>query len=308
MLSPSHSTLARLQQVITISLLSAALAWLAWYWRDAPLLALAGFAIIVLGYSLFLAVEFVALHFVGRGDSVPQPTWPELARAWLGETVMAPRVFCWRQPFRWRLVPDELVIGNAQRGRRGAVFIHGFVCNRGFWNPWLERLRAADHPFIAVNLEPVFGSIDDYAPIIEDAVRRLTQATGMPPVLICHSMGGLAARVWLRAKSADAYVHHVITIGSPHHGTWLGQFSHLENGRQMRLRNPWLQGLAQHSRQCRDTAFTCWYSNCDNIVFPASTATLEGAENRLIRGVAHVDLAFHPVVMDESLAMVTASR
>lgn len=308
MLSPSRSTLARLQQVITVSLLFAAVTWLAWYWRDAPLLALAGFAVIVLGYSLFLAVEFVALHFVGRSDSVPQPTWTELARAWLGETVMAPRVFCWRQPFRWRLVPDKLEVEDGQRGRRGAVFIHGFVCNRGFWNPWLERLRASGHLFIAVNLEPVFGSIEDYAPTIEDAVRRLTQATGLPPVLICHSMGGVAARAWLRARAADARVHHVITIGSPHHGTWLGQFSHLENGRQMSLRNPWLQELAQHSGQCRDTAFTCWYSNCDNIVFPASTATLEGADNRLIRGVAHVDLAFHPVVMDESLAMVTASR
>jgi hypothetical protein len=308
MQSPSHSTLARLQQVTTVSLLSAAVAWLAWFWRDAPLLALAGFAAVLLGHSLFLAVEFVALHFVGRGDTVPQPTWLELARAWLGETVTAPRVFCWRQPFRWRLVPDELEIEDAQRGRRGAVFIHGFVCNRGFWNPWLERLRASGHPFIAVNLEPVFGSIEDYAPIIEDAVRRLNQATGLPPVLICHSMGGLAARAWLRAKAADARVHHVITIGSPHHGTWLGQFSHLKNGRQMRLRNPWLQELAEHSGQCRDTGFTCWYSNCDNIVFPGSTAVLEGADNRFIRGVAHVDLAFHPIVMGESLAMVTASR
>jgi predicted alpha/beta hydrolase family esterase len=305
---PSHSALARLQQVTTVSLLSAALAWLAWYWRDGPLLALAGFATIALGHSLFLAVEFVALRFVGRGDSVPQPTWPELVRAWLGESLMAPRVFYWRQPFRWRIVPDELEIEEAQQGRRGAVFIHGFVCNRGFWNPWLERLRTSGHPFIAVNLEPVFGSIEDYAPIIEDAVRSLTQATGLPPVLICHSMGGVAARAWLRAKSADARVHHVITIGSPHHGTWLGQFSHLESGRQMSLRNPWLRELAQHSGQRRDTGFTCWYSNCDNIVFPASTATLAGADNRLIRGVAHVDLAFHPVVMRESLAMVTASR
>ncbi|NPC58142.1 esterase/lipase family protein [Caenimonas soli] len=307
MSSPPHSALARLQQVITVSLLCGALAWLVWHWRDSPLLALAGFLTIVLGYSLFLAVEFVALRFVGRGDSVPQPTWAELGRAWLGETVMAPRVFCWRQPFRWRVVPDALEIGHAQRGRRGAVFIHGFVCNRGFWNPWLERLRASGNPFIAVNLEPVFGSIEDYAATIEDAVLRMTQATGLPPVLICHSMGGVAARAWLRAKSPDACVHHVITIGSPHHGTWLGHFSHLENGRQMRLRNPWLQELAVHSEQCRDIRFTCWYSNCDNIVFPASTATLAGADNRLVRGVAHVDLAFHPAVMGESLAIVTSA-
>ena len=205
--------------------------------------------LIVLGYSLFLAIEFVALHFVGRGDSVPQPTWPELARAWLGEAVMAPRVFCWRQPFRWRLVPDELGDEDAQRGRRGAVFIHGFVCNRGFWNPWLERLRACGHPFIAVNLEPVFGSIEDYAPIIEDAVRRLTQATGLPPVLICHSMGGLAARAWLRAKSADVAC-------APRHYHRLAASRHL--ARSVQPSGERAPDAACATRGCKELAAAQW--------------------------------------------------
>src|SRR6185369_10614315 len=137
--------------------------------------------------------------------------WGELARAWLRETLIAPIVFCWRQPFRWREVPDRYAAGPGQPARRGVVFIHGFVCNRGFWTPWLKELRARGHPFIAVNLEPVFGSIDEYVPIIEQAVRAIIDATGMPPVLVCHSMGGLAARAWLRAMAANARVHHVIT-------------------------------------------------------------------------------------------------
>jgi triacylglycerol esterase/lipase EstA (alpha/beta hydrolase family) len=188
--------------------------------------------------------------------------------------------------------------------RRGVVFIHGFVCNRGFWNPWLVRMRTLGHPFVAVNLEPVFGSIDAYVPIIEDAVDRVTRATGLAPVLVCHSMGGLVARAWLRATSAHERVHHVITIGSPHHGTWLGRFSLLENGRQMRLGGSWVRGLEQGSDPVRNALFTCWYSSCDNVVFPASTATLPGADNRLVRGVAHVELGFHPRVMDESLAKI----
>jgi hypothetical protein len=300
----SHSALARLQQATTLVLLACGLGWLAWHWRDSPVLALAGFAAIVLSYSLFLAVEFVALRFVSASDPAPRPTWGELARAWLGETTMAPRVFCWRQPFRWREVPDQLQ-AEPLSPRRGAVFIHGFVCNRGFWTPWLKELRSAGHCFAAVNLEPVFGSIDEYVPIIEQAVRRVTDATGMAPVLVCHSMGGLAARAWLRAMAADDRVHRVITIGSPHHGTWLGRFSHLKNGRQMRLDGDWVRGLAVPSGEGRHARFTCWYSNCDNIVFPASTATLEGADNRLVRGVAHVDLGFHPHVMRESLAIIT---
>jgi hypothetical protein len=52
------------------------------------------------------------------------------------------------------------------------------------------------------------------------------------------------------------------------------------------------------------TLFTCWYSNCDNIVFPASTATLAGADNRLVHGAAHVQLAFLPEVMDATLALL----
>jgi triacylglycerol esterase/lipase EstA (alpha/beta hydrolase family) len=150
----------------------------------------------------------------------------------------------------------------------------------------------------------VFGSIDGYVPIVEAAVQRITQATGMAPVLVCHSMGGLAARAWLRANPAGGRVHHVITIGSPHHGTWLAQFSRLANGRQMQRRGEWLRRL--EAGDARNASFTCWYSNCDNIVFPASTATLPGADNRLVRGVAHVALAFHPRVMDESLALITS--
>ena len=302
----SHSTLARLLQAVIFLVLTCSLAWLGWHWSESPLLAVAGAVAIAMIHSVVLAVEFVALRFVSRFDPAPRPTWRELALAWLSETLMALRVFCWRQPFRWREVPDRLEAAPAGPAKRGAVFIHGFVCNRGFWTPWLKELSARGHPFAAVNLQPVFGSIDEYVPIVEDAVQRVTGATGMAPVLICHSMGGLAARAWLRAMSADARVHHIITIGSPHHGTWLARFSRFKNGRQMKMHSDWLGQLERSIEEKRNANFTCWYSNCDNIAFPASTGALPGADNRLVRGAAHVDLGFRPEVMAESLARVSA--
>lgn len=300
---PSRSALARLLQFTTLSVLLAAMAWLVWQWPHAPALAIAGALFIAFFYSLVLGFEFVALRLMGGGDPAPRPTWGELARAWLGETVAALRVFAWRQPFRWRELPDDLA-GPGGAPRRGVVFVHGFVCNRGFWTPWMKELRARGHRFAAVNLEPVFGSIDDYVPIVERAVEEVTRATGMPPVLVCHSMGGLAARAWLCAAKAEARIHHVVTIGSPHNGTWLAQFSHMRNGRQMRRRGEWLRRLEQQESPGGNAKFTCWYTNCDNIVFPASTATLPGADNRLVRGVAHVELAFHAQVVRDSLALV----
>jgi len=145
-------------------------------------------------------------------------------------------------------------------------------------------------------------------PQIEDAVQRVTAATGRAPLLVCHSMGGLAARAWLRAHQADARVHHVITLGTPHHGTWLARFSPLANGQQMALHSAWLRQLALDEPAQRSRLFTCYYSNCDNIVFPTSVATLPGADNRLLPGVPHVALGFDQQVMAEALARADIGR
>lgn len=298
--------IARLQKLITLSLLACSLLWLALFWGSSQLVALAGTGTIVFFYSGFLALEFLALRLAGQHAPGELPSWKELLTAWMGETTAAPVVFCWRQPFRTNEVPDSLDPAHFQPGRRGAVFIHGFACNRAFWTPWLREMRSRGKAFVAVNLEPVFGSIDEYAQIIDQAVADVAQATGQRPVLICHSMGGLAARAWLRTMRADHRVHHVITIGTPHRGTWLGRFSRVLNGQQMNLASDWVTQLAAYGNEDRHAAFTCWYSNCDNIVFPVSTATLPGADNRCLRGVAHVALAFRPEVMSASLAKLDA--
>jgi pimeloyl-ACP methyl ester carboxylesterase len=296
--------LASLQRLITLSIVAAAAGWLVYFGHSAPLLAFTGFIAIALAYSGFLAIELILARQLNQSDPVPQPSWSELFAAWWGETVTAPRVFCWRQPFRPNAVADQLGPPERVQGRRGMVFVHGFFCNRGFWTPWLARLQGGGHAFIAVNLEPLFGSIDDYAPQIDAAVRRITDATRLPPLLVCHSMGGLAARAWLKRMKAEARVHQVVTIGTPHRGTWLARFGHGLNGRQMRLLSDWHSALDHGMPAGRHALFTCWYSNCDNIVFPASTATLPGACNRLVRGAAHVQMAFLPEIMQATLALL----
>ncbi len=308
--SPQHppSALARLQQALTLWTLACALAWLAWFWPHSPTLALAGFFGLTLGYAGVLALEFKLLVRVARGDPARRATSLQLAGAWAREVRVAFLVFAWRQPFRWRAVPDHLA-GARVAGRHGVVLVHGFVCNRGLWTPWLRRLRAEGRAVAAVNLEPVFGSIDDYAPVIEAAVQRVRAATGRPAVLVCHSMGGLAVRAWLRTfrdPQPGQVVAHVVTLGSPHAGTWLARFSHLPNGRQMRPDSGWLQALRAAWTPAWAARFTCWYSNCDNIVMPPSTATLPGADNRLLPGAAHIDLAFRPQVMQHTCDLLEA--
>jgi triacylglycerol esterase/lipase EstA (alpha/beta hydrolase family) len=300
--------IARWQRINLFITASAVAAWLLWQWPLSPLRALLG-ALAPLGmYLAVTALEFACMHHANRrAGNVPSASAAQMLAAWWAEVRVALVVFCWRQPFRWHSQADWLP---AQRtGRRGVVLLHGFMCNRGFWLPWMGPLRAQGHAFVALNLEPVLGSIDDYAAAIDDAVRQVTEATGLAPVLLCHSMGGLAARAWLRsaAEGGPQRVHRVLTLGSPHGGTWLARWGQSVNGRQMRLQSEWLGALhAAEPVERVHRMFTCWYSNCDHIVFPARTATLEGADNRLVTGLAHVQMAFDPGVERAVMAELAA--
>jgi hypothetical protein len=91
----------------------------------------------------------------------------------------------------------------------------------------------------------------------------------------------------------------VITIGSPHQGTWLARYGHTVNGKEMRLDSPWLAGIAAAEPSLRSANFTCFYGRCDNIVFPAASGTLRGAVNVHVPGTAHVHMAFRDVVFRE---------
>ena len=296
--------LARVQTLLVLALLAGSAAWAAILaqlghpgWGGAAAL------LILLGYALFLGLEFAALYVVQEPGPAPRARASQLLRAWWGEVVTAPRVFFWRQPFRSEAEPDH--VPPQAGGRCGVVLVHGFVCNRGLWNPWMRELRARETPYIAVNLEPLFDSIDHYPRIIEAAVARLESITGAPVVLVGHSMGGLAIRAWLRQFEADTRVLRIITIGSPHQGTWLARYSRTTNGKEMRQRGAWLTALAAAEPATRSARFTCFYGHCDNIVFPASSARLPGASNLHVAGIAHVHMAFQQVVFDEVLAWTT---
>jgi triacylglycerol lipase len=297
---------ARLQRTTALLLWAVTLLWFGTQayegrWPSAALGALLLFNL----QQILLAVEFfVLIPLVNRGDAAPRPTFKQLLRAWWRESLTAHDVFGWQQPFRAYAHKDT--IDAAALGRRAVVLVHGFFCNRGVWNRMVPALRAAGVPYIAINMEPPFVGIDSNVAAVDDAIVRATQATGLPPLVVCHSMGGLAVRAWWRAHatSAASRVHSVITIGSPHHGTFTAQLASGDNARQMRQASTWLRALADDEADGRRRHFTCFYSHCDNIAMPASTGALPGADNRHVLGAPHVALAHDPAVWAEVMRRV----
>ena len=149
----------------------------------------------------------------------------------------------------------------------------------------------------------MFGSIDDYRQTIADAMSRLELATGLAPVIVAHSMGGLAARAWWAAEP-EARCHRLVTIASPHTGTRLGAHGRSANITQMRLGSEWLAQLSAKESPASRERFICFWGHCDNIVFPTRNATLAGADNRHLPVTPHVQMVEHPAVFEEVLRIV----
>lgn len=291
---------ARIQRWQLLLRTSLALAGLIGVWRygGSPGLALLTAAVLFWFYGLLMGFVFFSLTRINRES---RPGLVSLLRAWWWELVVVEWVFAWQQPFREHRVPDFLP---AQSSQRGVLMLHGYTCNRGLWNGWMRRLREQSHPNVALSLEPAFGSIDAYTDQIETAVQKLEASTGQPPVIVAHSMGGLAARAWWRRHGRAGRIHRIVTLGSPHAGTLMANFAASTNARQMRRGSVWLAELSAQEPADFGAQFDCYFSACDHIVCPSSTTVMPGARAIEIRSTGHLALVFAPRVFNDVLALL----
>lgn len=213
-------------------------------------------------------------------------------RAFGGEFLAALRIFWLQLP--WAATKTEVRFPDLPRQtqpwRMPVLLVHGYICNYRVWDKTVKALHQAGHPVLAITLEPLFTSIDDYAPQIEQAVRQLQQATGAGQVaLVGHSMGGLIIRAWLR-QYGSANAARIITLGTPHQGTKMASWSPTTNAAQMAWHSPWLQNLQAEetpaSRQLMHIALT----QHDNIVYPQREQVLTDAKVTEFSGLGHLEL------------------
>jgi triacylglycerol lipase len=287
-------------RAVLVAVLALTLGLMALAWQAQRMGILAWLLMLPVGLIGVFALQGVWLHARNRADAAPRATVAQVIASLWHELRISVPLFLWHMPLAG---PEPQVHLDAarHRGRTPLLLVHGYFCNAAFWRDWMPRLRHADTPYMAITLEPAYGSIDDMAPVVDAALARLVQTTGCAAVIVGHSMGGLATRAWWRRSDAvrDRWVHRVITIGTPHQGTASASLAHTPNGRQMREANPWLQALSADEPAGRAARATCFYSHCDNIVFPASLATWPGADNRHVPAAAHIALIEEPVCQAE---------
>jgi triacylglycerol lipase len=195
------------------------------------------------------------------------------------------------------------------------LLIHGYGCNSGYWHGMSRAFQRANILHHAVSLEPMFGGMEDFVPIVRRAVDSLCKSTNTDKIIIvAHSMGGLVARAYIR-EYGSGHIAKVITLGTPHSGTALANFGIGQNSRQMRWTGSaqtgrpsrWLAELAQAEPPEVRALFVSIYSHHDNIVSPQTSAVLQGAKNVEFHGIGHVALALHPAVQAKVVEEVLAT-
>jgi triacylglycerol lipase len=144
-----------------------------------------------------------------------------------------------------------------------------------------------------------------------DQVRLNTGADKVD--LVAHSQGGLVARQYVKFDGGADHVRNLIGLGSPNHGTlaayaatWLGadKDGFVAVG-QMAPGSDFLKQLNDGDDTIGDVRYTNFYTDYDEVVFPATTAKLaDGATNVRIQDqvpanqVGHNGLPFDPAAQN----------
>jgi pimeloyl-ACP methyl ester carboxylesterase len=237
------------------------------------------------GTGLVLGVQFAVGAILDR--RIPPLSLRELLAVWWSETWISTRMFSFAQPFAAQFAEPPLV---RDPQRPAALLVHGYLCNRAVWRPLLDRGTLADCNIATVNLEPILGSIDRYADVIQAAVEKLREATGASQVaLVGHSMGGLAIRAYLR-KFGDARINKAITLATPHQGTVFGSLGAGANAKQMAPNARYMKELATSVTPADRAKFVCIATRDDNLIVPRSSPLLPGARHHLLDRVGHLAL------------------
>lgn len=206
------------------------------------------------------------------------------ASTWLAEYAASAWAFFWLIPFAARWMPS-----NPATGVDGppVLLVHGYACNRGVFRSMRARLAAEGYAAYVHDLEPMYADIDTYLPALTARIDAILAQTGRARLaVVCHSMGGLALRAYLR-EHGGAKIAILVTLGTPHHGTRMAALGVGVNARQMTPGSAWLQTLAPRASHPPVTAI---WSTHDNIVAPQESAALEGAQNLPFSGLGHLSL------------------
>jgi triacylglycerol lipase len=174
--------------------------------------------------------------------------------------------------------------------QRTTVLVHGYLANRSAFQPLEKylRLRGAGQ-VLSFDYRSTSG-VEQGARALKEYLR--THVRGGRIDLVCHSLGGLVARVYLQEFGGARRVDRCITLATPHHGTYNAYWVASRVGRELRPDSPLLQRLEASRAKAAKVRFFSIIGGSDNIVIPRVFSSNE--ETLHLPDVGHLGMLFSP--------------
>lgn len=188
-----------------------------------------------------------------------------------------------------------LVISDVEAAGTPILLVHGLVDNRSVFT--LLRLGLTRRGFgrvFAMNYSTLTHDVRTAAARLGEEVEAIAEETGYERIhIVGHSLGGLIARYYVTRLGGDERVHTLVTLGTPHHGTYTAYLVPSRLTRQLRPGSPLIRELELPAPGCR-TRFIVYWSDADQLVLPQGNAALRHGDLRVrnigLHGVGHVSL------------------
>ena len=170
---------------------------------------------------------------------------------------------------------------------RTVVLVHGIWDTSRVFGRMSRWLEGRGYRVLAVDLEPSDGTatLEDLAGQLQAFVERKL-AAGETLSLVGFSMGGLVSRYYVQRLGGMERVERLITIASPHRGTFWANFALKPGSRQMCLGSKFLADLNRDVDVLEQVRAVSIWTPLDLMVVPAWSSRLgTGEEYRLAVGL-----------------------
>jgi pimeloyl-ACP methyl ester carboxylesterase len=140
----------------------------------------------------------------------------------------------------------ELAMDREGRREPPVLLVPGFLGPSPLLIPLMIFLRLHGRRADLLHNFPAFDGVIKLSERLAVAVERIRAQTGAAKVdIVCHSMGGLAARYYLRHFEGHMYVRRLVTIATPHQGTKWARWPLNQSLRDMMPGNPLLAEMEE---------------------------------------------------------------
>ena len=180
-----------------------------------------------------------------------------------------------------------------QPDQRTVVLVHGYLANRSTLFPVAAYLRLRGvKQVLSFNYSSNAG-IEQAARALRDYLRRHVRGGRID--LVCHSLGGLVARVYIQELGGARRVDRCVTLGTPHRGTYNSYWLNSRVGSELRPDSRLLSRLNGSRAKAPGVRFISLVAGSDNLVIPRVFASHEREIH--IPDLGHVSMLFSPRVL-----------